>query len=171
MILTKEYFDERIEILTNSIANLSSDIGIRMNELKRQKSNKKENIILEQLRVFKKMDVTRIQRLIGSSRNWALVLMKRISNEHPEFQFILGDKQRKIPSILIYDASRTDFNLELKMKKLLSNGSLYSFSDFSKKLNLDLFTYLNKFRDIANSLVNTGEYEMIEGNKIHLIKS
>jgi hypothetical protein len=160
-----------LEELKQMVLEGFSNILRTLNEVLNRRENKKEDLIIDRLKIVRNLNVIQVQNLIGSSRPWALTLMKRIEKENLGFSFILGDKQRKIPSRLIYDPQKSNISLELKIKNLLKTGNILSFADISALLKLDILVYLNKIREICYKLEEEGKYEVFQGNKIHLIKS
>jgi len=135
-----------------------------------KKSNKGQALENE-VRIRKHMNVNQIQTFLGGiSRPWALSLMKRLG-EQDHFNFILGDKILKRPSVIVYEEEKEKKEQFEKIKELVDKEKIVTIARIAEFLHLTLEDNLINIRRFMRDFIkseseNDSKYFIKDDNKL-----
>ena len=158
---SSEQIYEKLESIEALLASL----------VRSQKSNKAQ-LLEDEVRRRKRMTVNDVQTFLGGiSRPWALSLMKHLG-ENLSFKFIIGDRQLKRPSLIIYDEARLIRERYEKIKAIVDKEGVVTLASLARQLGFndlerDFIILKQLVNDFVDSQFNeSGEYYMIDVNKL-----
>ena len=155
-----------MEITNEQIWEILGNIESKIDALHRFNHSNKFNLLIEEVKIRKRMETTTAMSFCGISRPWALNLMKKIGKEE-HFQYINGDKALRKSSIIFYNEAQAAKARYEKMKSLVDERREITFADICFELKLNLQRDLDLIKSIASNLVESEEgYSIKEDNKL-----
>ncbi|MGY4884196.1 MAG: hypothetical protein ACP5NZ_01300 [Nanobdellota archaeon] len=170
-----------MEISNEELLENMKSMEVRINEKFKQlemlhlrniklSQNEKIKVLEEHLRIVKSLDVQKVQSMLGCSRNWALDRMRKLARL-PYFEFRLGDKYTKRPSLIIFQEQKEKGDKLEKIKKLADIKKEVSTGDICVHLGLNPEIYLPFIVSLVNEIVkDSSEYEFVRGINLRKIK-
>jgi hypothetical protein len=156
-----------MKVSNEELFELLNEIKSMIQCLMKSSKSKKFNILMDEVKLRKRMDVGSVQSFLGGiSRPWTLNLMKKLGKEN-HFDFIKGDVAMKRPSLIIYNEAQAVNERYEKIKELMSNLNIASFAQISQYLNLNLERDLILLKRIIDNFVEKEKsYFIKDGNKL-----
>ena len=109
-----------------------------------------------------RMDVNDVKDFTNFSKEWSLTLMRKLS-KLPGFRFRVGDSGKRLPSVIVYQASLLVQDQYRKLTGMLQNKEKVSIMDIMEEFAMDL----KKAKNLALGFVEENkEYVLHEDNKI-----
>lgn len=149
--------EEIYEKLTNMESMIQTMLRVNKSD--------KLKILEDELKKRKRIDVGQVQSLLGTSRPWALTLMRKLSKES-NYKFIKGSKERKTPSVLLYSEQEIIKGINEKIMLSLEGKEFISLADICQILRLNVQTDLEQAREIAKKFTETHKEYDLEGPKL-----
>lgn len=151
-----------MEITNNQIWDKLTAIELKIDSLHRFKHSDKFNILREEVKIRRRMITTAVMGFLGVSRNWALDRMKKLGEEE-HFKFILGDKNTKRTSLILYQEEQAMRSRYKKIIDLVDQYGEIRFAKICSELKLDLEKNLDVVRSLAGNIVENENGYYIKG--------
>lgn len=156
MAITNEQIYEKLNGIDTSL-----QILLRANR------SDKIKLLEEETKILRRIEVGKVQTLLGGiSRPWALSLMKKLGEES-HFEFVIGDKRMKRPSLIIFNEPEATKERYEKIKEFVDKNKIVSYAQICEYLELPLETNLDAIKSIVSNIIeNEVGYKIEEGNKV-----
>ena len=131
----------------------------------------KSQALENEIRIRKHINVRQVQSFLGKiSRPHALTLMKRLGEQN-NFNFILGDKSSKRPSVIVYQEAKEKKEQFEKIKELVDTEKTATIARIAEDLHLTLEDNLINIRELMRDFIkfeseNGAKYFIKDDNKL-----
>jgi len=160
-----------MEVTNKIIYEKLFEITRMLESLISYKNPNKSQALENEIRIRKHMAVNQIQTFLGGiSRPHALTLMKRLGEQN-NFNFILGDKSSKRPSVIVYEEEKEKKEQFEKIKELVDKEKIVTIARIAEFLHLTLEDNLINIRRFMRDFIkseseNGGSYFIKDDNKL-----